>query len=512
MNKQFFGYIRVSTAKQGENGVSLQEQQSAIARYAQRYDFAVVRWFEERETAAKLGRPIFSEMIRLLRKGKAQGIILQKIDRGARNLKDWADIADLIDIGVEVHFANESLDLNTRGGRLSADIQAVVAADYIRNLREETRKGFYGRLKQGLYPLGAPLGYQDRGGGKPKEPDPIVGRHITQAFQLYATGQYSLPRLLQEMYARGLRTRRGGRLTLNGLSTILNNSFYAGLIRIKKTGELFTGIHQPLVSKRLFDRVQEILRGKTVKRQAKHDFTFRQMLTCGNCGYSLIGERQKGHVYYRCHLPDCNTKTVREESVDAAMRAAFDPLRMTDTEMRYIENWFRKARPEQEQMHREALEQCQLQLDQIRSRMNRLTDAYIDGAVDRALFEERKASLLSEEATAKDKVKELEAGCDRMLARLQKILELAKTASDAYKNALPEEKREFVRDLTSNRLVSGKNVAVVLKDTHQLIANRWLVTCSSPRRGNPRTWNRLLTQLSKLLKESPEYALAPAND
>jgi len=57
-------------------------------------------------------------------------------------LRDWADLGELIDAGVEVHFATESLDLHTRGGRLSADIQAVVAADYIRNLREETRKGF----------------------------------------------------------------------------------------------------------------------------------------------------------------------------------------------------------------------------------------------------------------------------------------------------------------------------------------------------------------------------------
>jgi site-specific DNA recombinase len=70
--------------------------------------------------------------------------------RSARNLKDWADLGELIDSDLEVHFANESLDLHSRGGRLSADIQAVVAADYIRNLREERIKGFYGRLKQGL--------------------------------------------------------------------------------------------------------------------------------------------------------------------------------------------------------------------------------------------------------------------------------------------------------------------------------------------------------------------------
>src|SRR5271155_6201404 len=101
---------------------------------------------------------------------------------GARNLKDWADLGELIDAGVEVHFANESLDLHTRGGRLSADIQAVVAADYIRNLREETRKGFYGRLKQGLYPLPAPLGYLDRGKGKVKEVDPIMAPVVARAF------------------------------------------------------------------------------------------------------------------------------------------------------------------------------------------------------------------------------------------------------------------------------------------------------------------------------------------
>ena len=139
--KNFFGYIRVSTPKQGL-GVSLQEQKSAIERYALRSNLEIVTWFEERETAAKSGRPVFSQMLKGLEAGKAQGVIIHKIDRSARNLRDWTDLGELIDRGIEVHFANESLDLHSRGGRLSADIQAVVAADYIRNLREETRKGF----------------------------------------------------------------------------------------------------------------------------------------------------------------------------------------------------------------------------------------------------------------------------------------------------------------------------------------------------------------------------------
>jgi DNA invertase Pin-like site-specific DNA recombinase len=148
--KEYIGYIRVSTVKQGTKGVSLEEQRDAIVRYAERNNFSIKLWLEEMETAAKQGRPIFNKALKLLRAGTFQGIILHKLDRGARNLRDWAAIGELSDKGVEVHFVNESLDLQSRGGRLSADIQAVVAADYIRNLREETRKGFYGRLKQGL--------------------------------------------------------------------------------------------------------------------------------------------------------------------------------------------------------------------------------------------------------------------------------------------------------------------------------------------------------------------------
>jgi DNA invertase Pin-like site-specific DNA recombinase len=255
MTSSYFGYIRVSTAKQGEKGVSLQEQRESISRHAQRYGFAVGQWFEERESAAKRGRPVFSQMLRQLRQQKARGVIIHKIDRSARNLRDWADLGDLLDAGIEVHFANETLDMHTRGGRLSADIQAVIASDFIRNLREETRKGFYGRLKQGLYPLPAPIGYLDRGKGKPKEIDPVRGPIVATLFRLYGTANYPLHALIAEANRLGLTNRGGKGISLNGLSSMLNNPFYTGLVRINATGELFAGKHEPLISKSLYDRV-----------------------------------------------------------------------------------------------------------------------------------------------------------------------------------------------------------------------------------------------------------------
>jgi len=145
MEKQYFSYIRVSTARQGEHGVSLKEQQDAILRYAQKNSLQIARSFEERETAAKLGRPIFSQMIRSLRHGEAQGVVIHKIDRGARNLKDWADPGVLVGTRVDVHYANGSLDLHTRGDRLQADTQAAVTADDIRNFREQSNKDSLGR-------------------------------------------------------------------------------------------------------------------------------------------------------------------------------------------------------------------------------------------------------------------------------------------------------------------------------------------------------------------------------
>src|SRR5229473_6601872 len=280
MEKKYFGYIRVSTAKQGEKGVSLQEQKGAIQQYAQRYGLSIVQWFEERESAAKRGRPVFTEMMKGLRSGMVRGLIVHKIDRSARNLRDWADLGELIDQGVEVQFANESLDLHSRGGRLSADIQAVVASDYIRNLREETRKGFYGRLKQGVYPLPAPIGYRDMGPGKPKETDPIRAPLVRKAFELYAGGGYTLHALKEEVARLGLRNRNNGAISITGLSVMLNNPFYIGIIRLKRTGETFEGGHESLLPRPLFQRVQAVLQGKTNAKGIRHALLFRRMLGC----------------------------------------------------------------------------------------------------------------------------------------------------------------------------------------------------------------------------------------
>jgi site-specific DNA recombinase len=306
----YIAYTRVSTIKQSE-GTSLAEQRLAIERYARDRGLTITHWYEDIQTAAKRGRFAFASVLRKLGSRSGQGLIIHKIDRGARNLREWADLGELIDCGVDVRFAHDDLNLETRGGRLTADIQAVIAADYVRNLREEARKGLQGRLRQGLYPLRAPLGYQDRGRGRAKTPDPVLAPLIIHAFRLYAAGGHTLRGLSGEMAVRGLTNSHGGAMTPSVMARILRRPFYAGWFLIK--GQRFEGIHQPLVSDELFRKVQAVLRRNRHPHHRGQHLRYAGRLRC-SCGYALTGERQKSYVYYRCH--HCPRVSVREDHIE----------------------------------------------------------------------------------------------------------------------------------------------------------------------------------------------------
>lgn len=491
--KTFAGYIRVSTVRQGEHGVSLQAQRDAITGYASRNSLSVSSWFEERVTAAKRGRPVFSDMIRLLKQRKLQGVVMHKIDRSARNLRDWADLGELIDSGVEVHFAGDSLDLHTRGGRLSADIQAVVAADYIRNLREEAKKGLYGRLKQGIYPFGAPLGYLNKGGGKVNEPDPERAPLVRKAFELYSTGTFTLESLVEEMWRRGLRTREKKKVGITRFSSILNDPFYTGLIRIKCNGETFAGVHSPLITRSIFERVHAVLAGNHTGWVQRREFLFSKMFTCNHCGRSLIPETQKGFVYYRCHTKACPTRGVREESLDNAILEVLDPLTLSKDEQTVIKGEIESMRENWINDMESQIGALKLRQSKLRDRLDRLTDAYLDQCIDRDLFEQRKAGLLTEQLHVVEQIASLGKAGGQIVDRVQEFVELASTAQQTYKIGNRDQKRRILEITTSNRTVDGKNVSVGLSNAFEEVKNRPPFPLCGDHRNTPRTFVQKLT-------------------
>lgn len=454
--KLCFGYVRVSSQRQGE-GVSLEAQRDAILVFSKRNNITITRWFEEMETAAKSGRPIFNGMIKLLRQHKADGVVLHKPDRAARNFADWAKMGDLADSGIDVHFASESLDFRSRGGRLSADIQAVIAADYIRNLKDEIHKGQRGQLERGIYPFGAPLGYQNNGGNKPKTIDPVRGPLVKRVFELYASGEHSYKTLLIAMKEMGLRTNGGTAVSKGSLEAMLGNPFYAGIIKIKKSGTVYAGVHEPLIPANLFENVQLVRAGKSGKKVTKHLHTYRGLFSCQQCGTAMIAERQKGHVYYRCHTTTCETNSIREEVLEHAIADILKRVEITDEAVErlvsHVTDWI------QQHSNSPKPSSYRMQIELITQRLERLTDTLLDRLIDGDAFNARKQALLLERATVEEK---MEADAKKALepSRVHKFLELVKSLYATYLIATKDEKRQIVQNSTSNRTVFGKKVFV----------------------------------------------------
>ncbi len=489
--RTYYAYIRVSTTKQGELGSSLQEQRSAIEAYAQRHGLTIGEWVEEMETAAKVGRRLFNKMLVDLEQGRAAGLIIHKIDRSARNLKDWARLGDLIDQGIQIHFAHEAIDLASRGGRLSADIQAVVAADFIRNHRQEVRKGIYGRIKQGVYPLPAPRGYLDRGKGRPKEVDPVVGPLVQQAFDLYASGSHTLQTLRKEMEQRGLRSRNGRPLSLQAMSNLLRNPFYCGLIRVKRTGETFDGAHRALVPKATFDRVQAVLKGRVFARPQRHAHLFRRMIRCAECGYSLIGETRKGHVYYRCHSPTCRGTTLRETDVRRAVADALGQLRLPEPTRTAVLAEARNLAKDEARLRREWSAGLKRDLAKCEDRLIRLTDAFLDDLLDKETFEARKAALLGERRSLSDTLNGRQGPHETFSDRVLKYLGRAETAKTLYEAAFGDEKRDTVKSITSDLRARGKSLQITMFPVFQAILEGQKSLNGAPRQIVPRIMRAL---------------------
>ncbi len=484
--KTYFAYIRVSTTRQGEEGVSLQEQKRAILEYASKRGITVDSWFEEQVSAAKRGRPVFTKLVNLLKSKKSSGLIIHKIDRGARNLRDWADMAELMDSGVEVHFAHESIDLHTRSGRLSADILAVVAADYIRNLREETLKGINGRLKQGLFPFSAPVGYVNNGGGKVKTIDPVRGPLIRQAFELYATREYPLSKIETELFDRGLRTRTGKRVYVSQFATILRNPFYMGLIRLRKRKEVFPGLHAPLVGSTLFNEVQKILDGKRTKLRHRNHFLFRLMIFCEHCKLNVNGELQKGHVYYRCHRRACPITCIRQEKFEAAILDILKQINIAPEEEPLLAEVFKEFRQKASELARTVRLELEEELKEIQQSLATLLQRFLDSSISKELFDEGHEPLLLRRSMCEEKLQKL--GADGMIEQTENFLSKLRSLCERFCTGTQQEMRSVADEIFERISTSGSTIHLTLTPIFEHLARR-----EKTREG----WEELLLRITR---------------
>lgn len=486
---RYLAYTRVSTPRQGK-GVSLKVQKRSIQEYAARHGLTISKWFMEKRSAATSGRIAFSKMVDELNKRKAEGLLVHKVDRSMRNLEDWVEIRALSDAGYDVHFVTEALDFRSRGGRLAADIQAVVAADFTENNRQEVIKGQRGRLDQGLYPFRAPVGYLDTGKGKPKKIDPVKGPLVRELFHAYATGKHSLRSLYPEIERLGLTSRTDGTITFSGFAKMLRNPFYIGIIEIRKTGMTYNGIHEPLIDTATFNAVQRVKEGRSGPKLTRHNHPWQGVFRCGLCDDPMCPELQKQrYLYYRCHATNCPNKTIRQEQLDAEIVRNLASLVPEQKSAAAIQQDWEKGLAQDRSA--DQMQSLKLRLKACRRRQSKLTDLLLDEVLSAPEYHAKLKSLRVEEKDLEQQIAEMpDLALETRLHK--KFLELVTNLTGLYILLTPAEKRIFVQNVWSNCTVIGKEAHFKPRNWVRMDKNAFGVSLGADSRYTDRNFLRVL--------------------
>lgn len=146
---KLIGYIRVSTAKQQE-GFGLAAQKQAIQRYCRAHKHQLIAVEQEQQSAIK-SRPVFQKVFQRVLAGEADGIIVAKLDRLGRSVRDLATIAEeLRKNQKQLISVSDHIDTSSPNGKLLFHILSAIA-EYERELLiERTKAGRALAEKQGI--------------------------------------------------------------------------------------------------------------------------------------------------------------------------------------------------------------------------------------------------------------------------------------------------------------------------------------------------------------------------
>lgn len=216
-------YARVSTADQID-GVSLDAQQAKMMAYASLYDLIVVEVIVDAgESAKSLDRPGLQRALGLLRTGKADGLLIVKLDRLTRSVADWQLLIDDYfgeKAGKQLFSVADSIDTRTAAGRLVLNVLMSVAAWERETTAERTREALRHKIRSGERCGKVRFGFDLAADGKTLVPNAAEQEAIGLMTHLRASGR-TLRRIAAELTDRGIATKEGGAWTHTAVGRIL---------------------------------------------------------------------------------------------------------------------------------------------------------------------------------------------------------------------------------------------------------------------------------------------------
>jgi len=254
-------YIRVSTGQQVA-GFSLDNQEIFCREFSQKDGHNVLQLFrEEGESAKTANRTELQKLLRFCEANKKQisRVVVYKVDRFSRDNADYHVLrACLLKMGISLVSATEPFDTSP-SGKLQENMLSVFA-QFDNDVRSErTIRGMTRRLEQGLWTGVSPWGYmntRDETGSKIIAPHPERAPVVKMLFEKYSTGKYTFLELARFTNKMGIRSRHGVKMSKQLIAKIIKNPIYHGRIVVPKFGVDTQGVHEPIISEKLFKLYQ----------------------------------------------------------------------------------------------------------------------------------------------------------------------------------------------------------------------------------------------------------------
>lgn len=309
-------YARKSTESDEKQALSIDSQVKEMLAIAEREGLEIVDIRREAHSAKESGqRPVFSEIVRDIYAGRYTGILTWAPDRLSRNAGDLGALVDMMDQGklVEIrtygqYFRNSP---NEKFLLMILCSQAKLEND---NKSINVKRGLRTRCEMGLWPAPAPVGYTNNKSEGRKgvvEIDPERAPVVKKMFEKVAYEKWSGKKIYHwlkfDLNFKSVTGNKG--LTLSNIYLVLQNDFYYGTFEFpRKSGLWYKGKHEPIITKELFDLVQEQVKSQVIRVENK-EFAFTKLMTCGLCGSGICADekfkKQKNgnihrYVYYGC--------------------------------------------------------------------------------------------------------------------------------------------------------------------------------------------------------------------
>ena len=400
---------------------------------------------------------------------EAEGILAWHPDRLARNSVDGGKIIYLVDTGVivEMKFPTFWFD-PTPQEKFMLSIAFSQSKYYVDNLSENIKRGHSNKVKEGIWPQMSPIGYVNvKGGGIIPHTD--LAPLVKKTFEAYATGNFTLREVRDKFNALGLKRKGGRELAVSNYQKLLKNPIYTGLMRYN--GEIFDGKHEPIITKKLFDSVQEVLANKSKPKSPKlKPYVYRGFFRCGECGCFITTETQKGHNYLRCtkRKNPCSQRYAREDAITSQIKEETKKVSLSSAWANASINYFENEKMKLAQAESSFAQKARNELVEIETKLDRLLDLQLDGNLSQTEYTAKKYKLI---LAKKDLEEKISAFGRKSNNRFELAIAFLKEANQAEKYAQqenPERIRDFLKKIGSNFHIANRTLACDFKNAFQI--------------------------------------------